>query len=512
MTKKLDEAFRDEDSEIATLAGIVKYGGDVFVDVSDLLDANVYNDEFNAALYKSFDHHFNFHGLEAKLDIPSIMAATKAAGVSHILDQPDGKQYIRRILNYPIEKDTARREAGKLIKLRVMAALDDIAAKSRRELRTLTGNESLDTIFGVLENPLFDYITKVGSDRSDGPTQIADGVDEYLNNLEANPDRPIGISSGYPRYDAVIGGGFRRATVSMIGARPKVGKTIICDNIGLHVAGQLKIPVFNLDTEMTKDEHLARILAHLSGVSIKEIERGSYAKEIDKRKKVRDAASWLKDIPYYYDSVVDRSYEEHMAITRRWVTKTVGNTNGVTNDCLILYDYFQLLEQTDINKNIAEHQVLGFQMISMLRLASRSNIPIMSLIQLNRDGIDKDTTGVIAGSDRIARKVANFSILKKKTEEEMAEIADIKGMDGYTRKLIPIITRHGEELSDGDYINLRFDGNTAKLEEGPTRNEVMKARKAYEPKSFVIEGDELETQEEKPKRRRKKKSAESSFD
>lgn len=481
-----EQEFIDIAAERAVNSGILRYGYDAYIDVADLLDASVLQDSFNAQIFRCAEHYYS-NGNRGKLDLPSLMSAAKVLGYAEAFQQPEEIRHLRALTNFPIEPDTVRKEAAKLVKLRVAQALDEIAAQSRRDLRKVTGLESLDTIVGILENPIFDYVTKINRFSNTQPIQIAHGIDEYLDHLEANPRDNIGISSGYAKYDWAIGGGFRRATVSMVGARMKIGKTVWCDNVSLHVAGTLKIPVLNLDTEMTQEEHLARVLAHLSGVTIREIESGKFAQDAAKRRLVRDAAAWLKDIPYYYDSVIDKSFEEHMAIIRRWTTKEVGVTpEGNTKDCLVVYDYFQTLDSNDISGHVQEHQVLGFQMVSMLRMAARCDIPILSMVQLNRDGIEKDTTGVIAGSDRIARKVANFSILKRKDEEELAEFGEEEG----THKLIPLICRHGEGLSFGDYINMKFEGQTAKIIEGKTRNELVKSGKARDFEVEVSESDE----------------------
>ena len=46
-----------------------------------------------------------------------------------------------------------------------------------------------------------------------------------------------------------IGGGLRRGTVNVIGARPKTGKTLLAQNMGMNIAKQ-GVPVLDLDTEM----------------------------------------------------------------------------------------------------------------------------------------------------------------------------------------------------------------------------------------------------------------------
>lgn len=501
------KAFTDKAAEISVLSGIFRHGYDSFVDVSDLIDANVFTDPFNGALYKSIDHHYKDG--DRPLDLPSILSAAKACGVLEIIDKPEEKRHLRSYQNFPIEKDTVRREAGKLVKLRIAEMFDEISAQARRDLRKITGDESLNTIVGILETPLFEYVARINSSEMEGPKHIAYGVDEYLDNLENNPRDIVGISSGFGIYDTCIGGGYRRGTVNIVAARPKTGKTVWCDNVALHVAGVLGVPVLNLDTEMSREEHLDRILAHLSDVPIKEIESGIYAKDEIKRRAVRKAAQYLKTIPYEYESVINKSFEEQVATIRRWVLKNVGtDEHGRTKDCLVVYDYLQLTDASEFgNGDFKEYQILGFQMLSLLRLAARCDVPILSMLQLNRDGIDKETTAGAAGSDRIIWKCANFTILKRKSEEELAEDG---GAEEGNLKLVPVVSRHGEALGERDYINLKFQGATAKLVEGRTRNEVAKNRKSN--KGFEVEYDEEERPDEpeskarKPRAKRKKKA------
>ncbi len=504
MTASTKQDFVDKAAEITVVSGILRHGYNSYVDVSDLIDANVFADDFNSALYKCFEYHYKDG--DRPLDVPSILAAAKAVGVSQLIDQPEERRHLRAYQNHPVEMETVRREAGKLVKLKIAEVIDEISAQARRDLRKISGDESLNTIVSILENPLFEYVAKINSEEMEGPQHIAFGVDAYLDNLENNPRDNIGISSGFAIYDSCIGGGYRRGTVNIVAARPKNGKTFFVDNVAMHVAGVLKIPVLNLDTEMSREEHLARILSYLSGVTIKEIEKGTFGQDPVKKKAVRDAATYLKTIPYEYESVINKSFEEQVATIRRWAIKTVGvDEHGNTKDCLVLYDYLQLTDAAEFSGDFKEYQILGFQMLSLLRLAARCDLPILSLLQLNRDGIDKENTSAAAGSDRIIWKCANFSILKRKSEEELAEPGS---NDEGNAKLVPVISRHGEGLAPQDYINLRLDLATARMTEGRTRNEVAKERKA---RGFEIEYDEeganeFEDDKPKPKRKPRKKA------
>jgi replicative DNA helicase len=485
---KSDDDFRDPAAERAVLGGISQYGGDAFVDVADFIDTNCFVDTGNSAIFKCFEHFFTSHGYDKKLDVPSILSSARSLNLGHIVDTPESIKHLRALYNLPIEKETVRREAKKLYKLAIAYELDQIIANMRRDFRKVKGDESLNEILALAETPIFDFTAKLNQAGTDGPTHIATGIDAFLKNLEDNPRDNIGISSGFAKYDWCIGGGFRRSTVNIVGARAKAGKTFFCDNVALHVAGNLNIPVLNLDTEMTREEHLARILAHIVGkqtegkvlLTIREIEQGTYAKDNVKREAIHRAAEWLKTIPYDYESVMDKSFEEHVATMRRWVVKRVGTDKaGRTKDAIILYDYLQLTDPGEFSGDFKEYQILGFQMLALLRMAAKCDVPIFSLLQLNRDGIDKETAGVAAGSDRIIWKAANFTILKKKSEEEIAE----DGFEEGLLKLVTVVARHGEGLSQGDYINLKFNGATATMIEGKTRNEVSKAKR-FEQKGF----------------------------
>ena len=86
---------------------------------------------------------------------------------------------------------------------------------------------------------------------------------------------------------------------------------------------------------------------------------------------------------------------------------------------------------------------------------------------MNRDGITKESTDAVSGSDRLIWLCTSFSIFKTKSPEELAEDGPRAG----NRKLVPIVCRHGAGMDDGDYINMNMTGEFARLNELRTRNE-----------------------------------------
>lgn len=337
--------------------------------------------------------------------------------------------------------------------------------KIHKDMDSVNGTESIDEIIGRIEDPVMDFLRE--DDGGERPEKIGKDVDEYLEFITENKCDVIGIPSGFDRFDHAIGGGLRRKCVDLVAARPKVGKSVFADNVALNVASD-GVPVLVLDTEMSKEDHLNRIIANLSGVPIQDVATGKFVDDDEQNQRVHEAVEHISNIPYNYVSVAGKPFEQILNIIKRWIIQDVKmDENGRTNDCVVVYDYLKLMSSSSITNNIQEYQALGFQITNLHNLAVKFDFPCLSFVQLNRDGITKESTDAVSGSDRLIWLCTSFSIFKSKSPEELAE----DGPQAGNRKLVPIVSRHGAGLSDGDYINMRMLGEHAKLVELKTRNE-----------------------------------------
>lgn len=107
---------------------------------------------------------------------------------------------------------------------------------------------------------------------------------------------------------------------------------------------------------------------------------------------------------------------------RRWIIQNVGyDSTGRVNDCLIVYDYLKLMTPDKITNNMQEFQVLGFQITALHNFCVQYDCPCLSFVQLNRDGITKESTDTVSGSDRLIWLCTSFSIFKNKSIEEIEE-------------------------------------------------------------------------------------------
>ena len=462
-----NQKLSDIQTERAVLAGIFAYGSNGYYEVCDILTSDTFVDETHQILYKCVEYALRDTKNEL-IDLAIITSVASSLGYAFLLERPDERKLIRAIFNFPIKQESMRKLAGKLAKLYIARRLHKKNLESNECIQNITGDETVHQIISMVEEPLHEFTNSLlGS--NDNTQKIGDGVRAYVDYLASNPVNTVGIPSGYPLHDKSIGGGYRRKTVNLIGARPKIGKTTFGDNVGIYVAGTLGIPVFNADTEMSKEDHRSRILANIAEVPIDDIETGRFGKNDLQKQKLALALDKLESMPYYYESIAGRPFEEIVALMRRWITKTVGHDrNGVTKSCLIIYDYLKLMDASGLDKNMQEYQLLGFQISALHNFTVKYDVPCLAFIQLNRDGITKEDTDVASGSDRQIWLCSNFSIFKKKSDEEIAEDSTSN------RKLVPIIARHGGGLDDGDYINMKFVGKFNKIIEGKTRNDSRK--------------------------------------
>ena len=141
------------------------------------------------------------------------------------------------------------------------------------------------------------------------------------------------------------------------------------------------------------------------------------------------------------------------------------------------------MDAQGISSDMKEYQLLGFMMTSLHNFATRYKIPILALMQLNRDGESNEGTSAASGSDRIIWLCSNFTIFKNKSPEEIAE----DGPDAGNRKLVPVVARHGGGLDPRDYINCHMTGWCAKIVEGKTKFE-LDTEKAVD-EGFVVDDD-----------------------
>lgn len=469
------EPNADPAAERAVLAAIFQRGEEVFADISCMVSPDTFTVDSNRAIYRTLEKILGENS-QVKPDLPLILSAANSLGLGEWFEKTEEKRHLRAVITMPVESLNAPQFAAKIAKLEIARKARAKLKECAQALQQVTGDENHADILAKVEGPIFDFTARLAESEHRGVQRMGDGAVEYLTHLMDNPVQMVGIPTPFPRYNAAIGGGLRTNAVDLIVARLKQGKSFLVDNFGTFIASQ-GIPVLNVDTEMSREEHIHRVAASLAQIPTNIIETGSCGTDPEARKKVLEAGRRLADMPYDYTCVIGQSFEQTLAEMRRWVRRTVGlGPDGKAKPCVIIYDYLKLMGADQLNNKMAEHQLLGFLMNSLKNFMGKYGVACQCFGQVNRDGIDREDSAVIAGSDRMGWFATSATLYKEKGEDEEAE------EDGptpqYSHKLVPLFQRHGPGLKDGDYINVFTDYARGTVREGPTRYELAKQQKA----------------------------------
>jgi replicative DNA helicase len=470
MKSKSNAILQDAGMERAILSGITTYGTDCFFEVEDLIGVKDFYWPINQELFKILSHLVS-HDDAKTFDIPSIQAAAKILNCDNFVNDGKHTEYLEAIIGEnESSKDNIRSLVIAVYKLSIARQGYMAAVAVQNNLKKITGAEDVDDIIGQIEEPIFGF---TGQIMDQGATVVSLGqqFDSVMKALAETPQDIVGLPTGFPAWDNAIGGGLRPATVNVVGARTKIGKSFFCINVACNIA-EHGIPVLYLDTELTSDIQLHRLSSLVSGIDLNRIETGSF-----KHNKQEEEALWscqdkIEGLSIDHFSVAGLAPHAIMSIARRWLSKKVGFTHsGAAKPCLIIYDYLKLMDDGGLKKGLQEYQLLGFLVTALHNFAVKFKLPVLATVQLNRDGIEKEGSEVVSGSDRIAWLCSNFTILKKKTQTELNEDPPING----TKKLVVTDTRFGAGMESGEYINVVEKLEVGKFIEGQTFSAVVKS-------------------------------------
>lgn len=470
MANKTNAILQDSGMERAILAGITTHGADCFFEVEDIIGITDFYWKCNQELFKILTHLVHQDDTKT-FDTPSIQAAAKILGHNDFITEGKHSEYLDAIMDESgSSKDNIRSLVVVVYKLSLARKGYLAAIAIQNNLKKITGAEDVDDIIGQIEEPIFEFTAKI-MDQGASIVSLGKRFDSVMTTLSETPQDLVGLPTGFPAWDTAIGGGLRPATVNVIGARSKMGKSFICINIARNMA-ENGVPVLYLDTEMTSDTQLHRLTSLVSGVELNHVETGQFKHNEHESEALWGCKEQIEKLSIDHFSVAGLAPQSIMSIARRWLSKTVGFTDsGTAKPCLIIYDYLKLMNDGGLRGNVQEYQLLGFLITALHNFAVKFSLPVLATVQLNREGVDKEGSEVISGSDRIVWLCSNFTILKSKAQTELNEDPPSNG----TKKLVVTDTRFGSGMESGEYINVIDKLSIGKLTEGKPFSAIAQA-------------------------------------
>lgn len=446
-------------AERMIISCLLEHGNDVYYDIDYLIkEVDFYLVE-NRTIYSVISSLITHYNL-VRPTISEICAIIEEK-YPRLYDEYEVFEYLNALNFDKVDKDNVKIFCNTVAKLSLARKLREQLLTAAETLTQIDGSEGILEIIAKAEHPIINFTHSLITETD--ISKVSEDFESYLTNIIDNStnQKSRGIPSGLPKWDSIIGGGLRKPGVHLVGGRSKSGKSFFALKAANNVAN-IGIPVLYLDTELTKDIVYGRLTAMGTAIKIDDIETGLFLQDNNKKLLVDNFGKKLNNYSLYYYNISGKHHLEWISIIRRWLMKEVGfNNNGELNDCLVVLDYIKLMNLNDTGK-FQEYQYLGQIITDLHNLCVHYNFPMLSMVQLNREGINSSGQEVIAGSDRLIHLCSSFSILRYKTAEDLADDPLPNG----DRKLEVIASRFGPGLCPGEYINLITDYSIGKIEEG----------------------------------------------
>lgn len=188
----------------------------------------------------------------------------------------------------------------------------------------------------------------------------------------ANP-APAGVPTGCPDLDGILGGGLRPGTLTVIGARPATGKTVVGMCLALNAAQRGHGALF-VSLEMTEAELTDRVLANLGSIRLGHL----ITHKLSDRdwEAVQSAVDRLHGMPL---AIVDNPHMGLVGI-RSLARDRLRTPRGLG---LLVVDYLSLMLPAD--PKAPRHEQVAAMSRGLKLLAKELLVPVVALHQLNRN-------------------------------------------------------------------------------------------------------------------------------
>lgn len=190
--------------------------------------------------------------------------------------------------------------------------------------------------------------------------------------------RYTGLETGFDRFDRMTGG-LHEGDLTIIAARPSMGKSALALNVAASVALAEKprgVVVFSL--EMPKSQLAMRMLCSEGRVDVARFRTGMLSSSDWTKLQAVNRA--LNRAPIWIDDQTNLSLVEMRARARRYMSEAEAKKISIA---LVVVDYLQLMRGERRTNGNREEEVSGLSR-GLKTMAKDLGVPIVALAQLNR--------------------------------------------------------------------------------------------------------------------------------
>lgn len=232
-----------------------------------------------------------------------------------------------------------------------------------------------------VKTKLSEYINSETEFTKDSTKQISELVAPTIESILTTRDSGgiIGTSTGFKSIDRALGG-LLKGSLTIIGARPAMGKTAFALNMAEGAAAKTGLPVLVISLEMNNEMLVKRMFAKTSMIDAGKLRDGSLSQE--DLNVLNSAGDKLSKMPLWFDDTPIQSFSDIRA--RALKLKRQRGKIG-----LVLIDYLGLIETGNERNSNRVNEVSKISR-GLKVLSKEIDAPIVALAQLNR-GVEQRT-------------------------------------------------------------------------------------------------------------------------
>lgn len=353
-----------EEAEIAIIGGLM-LEPDAWDRVADLIVSDDFYHSGHKRIFRAVE------SLKKSNQPTDIITVTNALEKENALSSVGGKHFLIEIVNKT--HTTAHLEAyAKIVhdkaRLRtIIKTCSEITEKAYDQNYSDVGaffDEAESAIYKISENQ-----TQTNSLVS--AAQIVKDSIKRIEDLYYKKASITGVGTGFHDLDKLTAG-LQPGEMSILAARPSMGKTAFSLNMALHAAIREKKKVAYFSVEMAKEQIMLRLLASEARVNLSDLRTGRVPDEAWPR--LISSAATISQSGLYIDDTSGISPYEIRAKARR--LKSQGGLD------LIMVDYLQIM---DLKQRVESRERAVAEISRTLKaIAKELMIPVVALAQLNR--------------------------------------------------------------------------------------------------------------------------------
>ncbi len=346
------------------LLGSILLDNTTFSLANDLLEPKDFYDELNRQIFRAMISLSNNHH---PIDI-----ATLTAQIGQFKRFEDAGS-----TNYLIDLESNLPSAAN-IRLYVERVKDEslkrqvIQIAQKAQCAAMLPMPDVSAFIADLNHQVFDLTLRDAARPYFSMKEVMISTFERIEELRQTQSSVPGVSTGFIDLDRLIAG-FRPGTLTILAARPAMGKTALALNFLTNAAIHAKTPAVFFSLEMTKEELGTRIISSQAMIEGDNLRRGTIAPEMWNKllitiKSMNEASIFVDETP-------------GLDITR--LSAKARRLKEEQNIGLIIIDYLQLLHGSVSNPNSREQEISEISR-SLKALSKELSLPVIALAQLNR--------------------------------------------------------------------------------------------------------------------------------